>query len=63
MLKKMLSKLIRGQEGAGMVEYGLLVVLVGLAAAAGLQLLGTDLGQLFTDIAGSISGATVPTIP
>jgi pilus assembly protein Flp/PilA len=62
-MKKLLFRLIYRVDGANMVEYGLLLVLVALAAAAGLSLLGTNLGAFFTSIAGKVSGATVPSIP
>jgi pilus assembly protein Flp/PilA len=38
------------EEGATMVEYGLLVAFIALVALAGVKLLGTDLNKLFTDI-------------
>ena len=63
MIKSLLWKLIRRQEGAGMVEYGLLIVLVGLVAAAGLSAMGTDLSQFFTDIGNEVDTATIPNVP
>lgn len=42
---------LRGDEGATMVEYGLLIVLIALVAALGAYALGLGLDQLFDDIA------------
>jgi pilus assembly protein Flp/PilA len=41
-------------RGATMVEYGLLVTLIALAAIAGLILLGGSLDAMFTNIANMI---------
>jgi Flp pilus assembly pilin Flp len=37
-----------------MLEYGLLVGLVAIAAIAGMTLLGNELKQMFTDAAGKV---------
>lgn len=63
MFKYLMWKLFRRQEGANMLEYGLLIVLIALVAAAGLSTLGTNLSQFFTQMANSISGKTPPSIP
>ena len=52
----------RNESGATMVEYGLLVVLIGLIAATGANLLGNGLNVLFSKIGSVVSNATVPTI-
>ena len=44
----------RDEEGATMVEYGLLVALIALVAITGVTLLGTNLNSLFNTVAGSI---------
>ena len=62
-MKKFLSKLIRQEEGANLVEYGILIVLVALVAATGLTDLGNDLSAFFSEIGDSISGASVETLP
>jgi pilus assembly protein Flp/PilA len=46
--------MIRDEEGATMVEYGLLVALIALVAIVGVTLLGTNLNQLFSTVAGSV---------
>jgi pilus assembly protein Flp/PilA len=49
-----LKTMIRDEEGATMVEYGLLVALIALVAIVGVTTLGTKLSTLFTNVAGSI---------
>jgi pilus assembly protein Flp/PilA len=42
------------EEGATMVEYGLLVALIAIVALAGVTLFGTNVSALFNTIAGSV---------
>jgi pilus assembly protein Flp/PilA len=49
-----LKTMIRDEEGATMVEYGLLVALIALVAIVGVTLLGSNLNKLFTTVAGSV---------
>ena len=49
-----LKSMIRDEEGATMVEYGLLVSLIALVAIVGVRLVGTNLNSLFTSVAGSL---------
>ena len=49
-----LTSMIRDEEGATMVEYGLLVALIALVALAAVKSLGTGLSTLFTNVAGSL---------
>jgi pilus assembly protein Flp/PilA len=49
-----LIAMIRDEEGATMVEYGLLVALIALVAIVGVTLLGTSLNTLFGNAASSI---------
>ncbi|HLY02443.1 MAG TPA: Flp family type IVb pilin [Candidatus Cybelea sp.] len=44
----------RDEEGATMVEYGLLVALIAMVALAGVSLLGVNLQTLYTTVAGSV---------
>ena len=50
------------ESGATMVEYALLVVLIGLIAATGANLLGNGLNDLFSKIGSVVSNAGVPTV-
>jgi pilus assembly protein Flp/PilA len=46
--------MIRDEDGATMVEYGLLVALIAMVALVGVTTLGTNLKSLYTTVAGSI---------
>jgi pilus assembly protein Flp/PilA len=43
----MLRRFIRGEEGAALVEYGLLVALIAVVCIAILTLLGGELAEMF----------------
>lgn len=49
-----LRQFVNHEDGATMVEYGLMVALIAVVATAAVTLLGTNVSTLFTDIAGSI---------
>ncbi|MGA8476116.1 MAG: Flp family type IVb pilin [Candidatus Cybelea sp.] len=49
-----LMSMIRDEEGATMVEYGLLVALIALVALAGITTLGTSLSSMFNNVANTI---------
>jgi pilus assembly protein Flp/PilA len=49
-----LSQFDREEEGQGLVEYGLVIILVSIAAVATLAILGTKVSGLFTTIANAI---------
>jgi pilus assembly protein Flp/PilA len=49
-----LKTMIRDEEGATMVEYGLLVALIALVAIVGVTLLGKNLTSLFNSAAASV---------
>jgi pilus assembly protein Flp/PilA len=42
------------EEGATMVEYGLMVALIAVVCLAAVTLLGTSIKTVFTNIAGSV---------
>ena len=49
-----LTSMLRDDEGATMVEYGLMVALVAMVALAAVKLLGTNLSTLFNSVATSV---------
>lgn len=49
-----LTSMIRDEEGATMVEYGLLVALIALVALAAVKTVGTALSSLFTSVGTSL---------
>jgi pilus assembly protein Flp/PilA len=44
------------EEGATMVEYGLMVALIAIACIGAVALVGTNLSGLFNRVGGSLSG-------
>ena len=50
MIKKIMN-FFKDEEGAGLAEYALLLVLIAVVCIAALQVLGPQIAQVFTDIA------------
>jgi pilus assembly protein Flp/PilA len=48
------TSMIRDQDGATMVEYGLLVALIAMVAFAAVQTLGLNLSTLFSTTASTV---------
>ena len=49
-----LKSMLRDDDGATMVEYGLLVALIAMVAFAAVTTLGKNLSSLFNTVAGSV---------
>ena len=49
--KSVLVRLLRDEEGATAIEYGLIAALIAVAAIAAFQLVGTNLSTLFSTVA------------
>jgi pilus assembly protein Flp/PilA len=49
-----LSSMIRDEDGATMVEYGLLVALIAMVALVGVTTLGQSVNGIFNSVAGSV---------
>lgn len=49
-MKNLLKRLWQEEEGQDLVEYGLLVVLIALAATAGMSSLATSLNNMFSSV-------------
>jgi pilus assembly protein Flp/PilA len=45
---------LREEQGATMVEYGLMVALIAIVCIAAITTIGTNLNQVFSDIADSL---------
>ena len=56
-LKNFLGKLSR-EEGQGLVEYALILVLIAIVVIAALTLTGTSIDAIFNSIAGTLGGTT-----
>ena len=48
------KRFVKGEEGATMVEYGLMVALIAVVCIVAVALLGTNLSTLFNNVAGSV---------
>lgn len=49
-----IKSMIRDEDGATMVEYGLLVALIAMVALVGVTTLGANLKSLYTTVADSV---------
>ncbi|MGA2761445.1 MAG: Flp family type IVb pilin [Candidatus Cybelea sp.] len=49
-----LKSMIRSEEGASMIEYGLLIGLIAVVAMIGVKALGTNVSSLYVTIAGTL---------
>ena len=54
------DRFLRDEDGVTAIEYGLIAALVGVAAIAALQALGTNLTTLFNAIATCVTGGACP---
>ena len=45
------SKLLKNEDGAKAIEYGLIAALIAVAAIAAFQLVGTSLSSIFNTVA------------
>ena len=54
---KFINKLIRNEEGATAIEYGLIAALIAIAAIAAMQNLGTELSTTFSTVSGELNTA------
>ena len=56
-MKKLMNWLKNEESGQGMVEYGLIIVVVALVVVGALKLLGTNLSGQFDKVAGEVGAA------
>jgi pilus assembly protein Flp/PilA len=52
-----LNRFVRAEEGATMVEYGLMVALIAVVCIAAVTLVGTSLGTLFNGVSTNVGNA------
>ncbi|WP_435011134.1 Flp family type IVb pilin [Tundrisphaera lichenicola] len=57
-MRKFLCNLVGGEEGATMVEYALMVALIGAALVTVVTSLGSAISGKFTDVSTSITGTS-----
>jgi pilus assembly protein Flp/PilA len=59
-MRKLINRFCRDEDGPTMVEYGLLVGLIGLVVAAGATILGQDVSTMFKAIGTYLAGLPIP---
>lgn len=57
MIRDFMSKFVKDEEGQDIVEYSLLLVLIGAAAVFVLTTMGTSISQIFSKINTKLSSA------
>ena len=55
-MKNLMKRLWREEEGQDLVEYGLLVVLIGLFCITAMKGLASDISNVFTNAGSSLAG-------
>lgn len=53
-IRNIFRKLVAGEEGAALVEYGLLVALIAVVAIGTITLVGENISSLFNTVAGEL---------
>ena len=56
----LISRFAKDESGATAIEYGLIATLIGVAIITGASLLGTQLSNTFSAVAGKLKDATTP---
>lgn len=57
---EIMKRLVREEEGQGMVEYALIIALISIAVVTLLTAVGTDIGGIFTKISNRLKGVADP---
>ena len=58
-----IKKFIKDEDGATMIEYGLIAALVSVAAVIALTALGGSLSAMFTSVSDKVTEVTPSTMP
>lgn len=59
-MTEIMRTFLKDEEGATMVEYGLMVALIAVVAMAGAKILGEAVDEKFDDVATAVNTGTVP---
>ena len=59
-VNRILSRLSEEESGQTLIEYGLIVALLSIAAIAVLSLIGEDIVSIFTTVSTTLQDATTP---
>jgi pilus assembly protein Flp/PilA len=57
-MRKFLTRLVKEEEGQGMVEYGLIIALIAIAVIVAVSALGDSLTGIFERISGTVDDPT-----
>ena len=55
-MQSLIKRLRLEEEGAALVEYGMLVGVIAVVCVAAVTILGTDISTVFTNIANALAG-------
>lgn len=55
MFTRLLSKLVREEDGASLVEYGLVVILIAIVALTAVALAGDEVSLTYSEISSSLA--------
>ncbi|MEL6531057.1 MAG: Flp family type IVb pilin [Pseudomonadota bacterium] len=53
---KFINKMLRDEQGATAIEYGLIAALIAVAAITAMQSLGSQLGSTFSEVSTEMAG-------
>ncbi|URD60658.1 Flp family type IVb pilin [Sphingomonas sp. KRR8] len=56
-MSKFIKKIMKNEEGATAIEYGLIAALIAVACITALGAVGNQLSRTFTGVSNSLSGA------
>jgi pilus assembly protein Flp/PilA len=56
-MKNLIARFVREEEGQDLIEYSLLAALVAVACIAAMNLLATDINEIFAAIGAALDGA------
>jgi pilus assembly protein Flp/PilA len=59
-MSDLLKRFVKEEDGATMVEYGLMVALIACVCIAAVTLLGGNISAMFNAVAGKVGTATPP---
>lgn len=55
-MRKLMNRLRSDEEGAALIEYGMLVGLIAVVCVVAIQLLGTQMNTVFTNLTTLLAG-------
>jgi pilus assembly protein Flp/PilA len=55
-MRKLINRLRSDEEGAALIEYGMLVGLIAVVCVVAIQLLGTQMNTVFTNLTTLLAG-------